>query len=90
MRVPRARSWADLNITRTFDWGALARFWVLDGRQYRSDQACNDGNDVVPCGDWADPARTMLGTATGAMAHGRAGVVARALAGAREPGHGRA
>jgi alkaline phosphatase D len=61
VRVPRATSWADLNITRTFDWGALARFWVLDGRQYRSDQACNAASDTVPCGNWADPARTMLG-----------------------------
>ena len=61
VRVPRAQSWAELDITRTFDWGALARFWVLDGRQYRSDQACGDGNQLVPCGNWADPARTMLG-----------------------------
>ena len=62
VRVPRVRSWADLTITRTLDWGALARFWVLDGRQYRSDQACDDGNKAVPCGDWANPTRTMLGT----------------------------
>ena len=62
VRVPRARSWADLTITRTLDWGALARFWVLDGRQYRSDQACGDGILKVPCGDWSDPARTMLGS----------------------------
>ena len=61
VRVPRARSWADLTITRRFDWGALARFWVLDTRQYRSDQPCDDGNKIVPCGDWASPARTMLG-----------------------------
>jgi alkaline phosphatase D len=61
VRVPRARSWADLDITRTVAWGALARFWVMDTRQYRSDQACGGGGDVVPCGDWADPARTMLG-----------------------------
>jgi alkaline phosphatase D len=63
VRVPRARSWADLGITRVVDWGALARFWVLDTRQYRSDQACGDGLDEVPCGDWADPARTLLGAA---------------------------
>jgi alkaline phosphatase D len=63
VRVPRARSWADLAITRTVDWGALARFWVLDTRQFRSDQACGDGNKAVPCGDWADPARTLLGEA---------------------------
>ncbi|HYW30362.1 MAG TPA: alkaline phosphatase D family protein [Gemmatimonas sp.] len=61
VRVPRARSWADLNITRSIDWGALARLWMLDTRQYRSDQPCGDGNRVVPCGDWAAPAQTMLG-----------------------------
>jgi alkaline phosphatase D len=61
VRVPRARSWADLSITRTLDWGGLARFWMLDGRQYRSDQACGDGVLEVPCGEWADPTRTMLG-----------------------------
>jgi len=61
VRVPRARSWADLSITRTANWGALARFWVCDTRQYRSDQACGDGNRVVPCGEWQDPSRTLLG-----------------------------
>lgn len=63
VRVPRVRSWADLNITRRVEWGALATFHVLDTRQYRSDQACGDGNRDVPCGDWANPARTMMGTA---------------------------
>ncbi|MCU0636682.1 MAG: alkaline phosphatase D family protein, partial [Gemmatimonadaceae bacterium] len=63
VRVPRAASWADLAITRTIDWGALARFWVLDTRQFRSDQACGDGNRAVPCGEWSDPARTLLGRA---------------------------
>ena len=61
VRVPRVASWADLTITRSFEWGSTAKFWVLDGRQYRSDQACDDGGRVVPCGDWANPARTMLG-----------------------------
>jgi alkaline phosphatase D len=63
VRVPRARSWADLNITRSIDWGALARIWVLDTRQYRSNQACDDGNRDVPCGNWDNPSRTMLGAA---------------------------
>lgn len=63
VRVPRVKSWTDLTITRTIDWGGLARFWMLDTRQYRSDQACGDGNQLVPCGDWADPARTLLGPA---------------------------
>lgn len=62
-RLPRALSWADLNVTRTINWGALARFWVLDTRQYRTDQACGDGIRVVPCGDRSNPARTMLGAA---------------------------
>ena len=61
VRVPRVTSWSDLNITRTVDWGALARLWVMDCRQYRSDQPCDDGNRVVPCGDWSEASRTMLG-----------------------------
>lgn len=63
VRVPRARSWADLTIRRALPWGALAHLWVLDTRQYRSDQACGDRNQTVPCGDWGDPSRTMLGDA---------------------------
>jgi alkaline phosphatase D len=63
VRVPRVRSWSDLNVTRSIEWGALARFFMMDCRQYRSDQACGDGNRVVPCGDWSDPSRTMLGPA---------------------------
>ncbi len=63
VKVPRARSWADLDIRRTTNWGALARFWMLDTRQYRDDQACADGNKVVPCGDWSNPARSLMGAA---------------------------
>ncbi|MDP9348756.1 MAG: alkaline phosphatase D family protein [Gemmatimonadota bacterium] len=63
VRVPRVRSWADLSITRAVDWGRLARFWVLDTRQYRSDQPCGDGRQKVPCGEWADPSQTLLGNA---------------------------
>ena len=63
VRVPRARSWADLRITRPIAWGRLAQFLMLDGRQYRSGQACGGGRRVVPCEAWADPSRTMLGDA---------------------------
>jgi alkaline phosphatase D len=63
VRVPRVKSWGDLTITRTIDWGNLARFHMLDGRQYRTNQACGDGDQLVPCGDWADPKRSMLGDA---------------------------
>ncbi len=63
VRVPRVRSWADLGITRSVAWGALARLWALDTRQHRSDQPCGGGTVLVPCGEWADPSRTMLGAA---------------------------
>ena len=63
VKVPRATSWADLTITRTINWGALARFWMLDTRQYRDDQACGDGTKTVPCGEWANPARGLMGAA---------------------------
>ncbi len=63
VRVPRVKSWADLNITRTIDWGGLARFYMMDTRQYRSDQSCGDGIKKAPCGDWADPSRTLTGAA---------------------------
>jgi alkaline phosphatase D len=61
VRVPRAASWADLSIRRSISWGSLARFWVMDTRQYRSDQPCGDGTKAIPCGTWGDPAATMLG-----------------------------
>jgi alkaline phosphatase D len=63
VRVRRARSWADLSIVRRTSWGALADLHVLDTRQYRDDQACGDGNDVVPCGAWANDGRSLLGAA---------------------------
>lgn len=63
VRVPRAASWADLSISRSIEWGALAKFWVLDTRQYRSDQPCGDGNQVIPCGNWKDRGATVLGDA---------------------------
>ncbi len=63
VRVPRAASWADLNITRRIEWGQLADLWLLDTRQYRTDQPCGDGNKALPCGTWGDPSHTLLGEA---------------------------
>ena len=60
VNVPATGDWANLTITRTMSWGALAQFWVMDTRQYRSDQACGDGNKEVPCGNWSDPSRVMM------------------------------
>jgi alkaline phosphatase D len=50
----------DLQLYRAFRYGDLARFSILDTRQYRSDQACGDGLRV-DCADRLDPSRTMLG-----------------------------
>ena len=50
----------DLAIYRGFDWGRLARFHVVDTRQYRDPQAC--GGSLGPtCDARTDPGRTMLG-----------------------------
>lgn len=60
----------DMRLYRALDYGALARFFVLDGRQYRSEQPCPlpsgwRGGHVAPldCKDLNDPARSMLGAA---------------------------
>ncbi|MFN8876004.1 MAG: alkaline phosphatase D family protein [Gemmatimonadota bacterium] len=62
VRVPRAASWADLTIHRATPWGRTAHLWVLDTRQYRSDQPCNDGVKV-PCATYGAAGDTMLGEA---------------------------
>ena len=51
----------DMWLYRRLEVGDLASISMLDTRQYRSDQACDDGSDDVPCGDWDDPSRTLLG-----------------------------
>jgi alkaline phosphatase D len=52
----------DARIYRDLAWGSLARFYVLDTRQYRSDQACDRPADIgAPCAEVDDPARTLLG-----------------------------
>ena len=55
--IPRG---PDMLLYRTLAFGALARFQVLDTRQYRSDQACGDGRQA-PCAEWSDTSHTMLG-----------------------------
>ena len=52
----------DMRIYRRLRYGQLAEFNVLDGRQYRSDQACGDGRQIG-CEERLDPERTMLGQA---------------------------
>lgn len=50
----------DLRIYRRFDWGRLARFHVVDTRQYRDPQACS-GALGPTCDERTDPTRTLLG-----------------------------
>jgi alkaline phosphatase D len=58
-----------MRIHTVLDWGALARFAILDDRQYRSVQAClADGQtggsttvDADACDELQDPRRSMLG-----------------------------
>lgn len=61
VRVPRARDWAELNITRSLEWGDLACLYMIDTRQYRDNQACGDGVDKVPCEDWDAKGRQFMG-----------------------------
>lgn len=66
LRVDPPRG-ADFRIHREVAWGRLARFFVLDTRQYRSDQAAGDPSLPAGAGPITDEARderrTMLGRA---------------------------
>lgn len=68
LRAAQRPSGPNLRLYRTIDYGALARFNLLDDRQYRSHQVCKradrDGgsNTVGPeCAVRLDPSLTMLG-----------------------------
>jgi alkaline phosphatase D len=52
----------DIQLYRQFSYGRLASFFVLDTRQYRTDQPCGD-NTKPPCPGKADPQATLLGAA---------------------------
>jgi alkaline phosphatase D len=57
--VPRG---PDMRIYRRLAWGRLADLFVLDTRQYRTDQPCGDGNKP-PTDEVMDPKGTLLGAA---------------------------
>ncbi len=63
VRIPPPEPGAPFPIDRVTSWGGLVDLVLLDGRQFRSDQAC--GAPVLsldpPCPEASDPARTMLG-----------------------------
>ena len=50
----------DMKIYRTASFGRLAQFFVLDTRQYRTDQPCGGGN-VPPCGGEMNANATLMG-----------------------------
>jgi alkaline phosphatase D len=52
----------DVRVHRSLAWGDLARFYLLDGRQHRSDQVCDRPLDLgVGCDELGDDDRSMLG-----------------------------
>lgn len=51
----------DMPLYRRVPFGNLADLFVLDTRQYRSDQPCGDGSKP-PCSGMYDPNTTILGT----------------------------
>ncbi|RNL70917.1 alkaline phosphatase [Streptomyces sp. I6] len=62
LRGPQRPSGPDMRLYRRLRFGRLARFDVLDTRQYRSDQAYGDGWQT-PGPESENPARTMTGEA---------------------------
>jgi alkaline phosphatase D len=65
---PRDGRFGSIRMYQRYDWGRLARFHVLDDRQYRSPLPCpkpgRGGSNVVlarACEALRDPSRTMLG-----------------------------
>jgi alkaline phosphatase D len=60
---PPANADQEYRVYRDMHWGGLINLALLDGRQYRTDQACGDVTLSLdpPCAEVIDPARTMLG-----------------------------
>ena len=54
-----------MQLYRRVDWGRLARFQLLDARQYRDDMPCQDmapnRKSIPDCTERRDPSRTLLG-----------------------------
>jgi alkaline phosphatase D len=64
LAAPGQADYARFRIFQRYDWGRLARFHLLDDRQYRADHACQPATSVRrrDCADLRDPGRTMLGS----------------------------
>ncbi|MGI8757276.1 MAG: alkaline phosphatase D family protein [Acidimicrobiales bacterium] len=64
VRIAPPAADGSLDVYRTVRFGRLATFFVLDGRQYRTDQVCGDKvpTSASSCDELDDPDHTMLGT----------------------------
>ncbi len=60
LRAAQLPNGSSMQLYRSLDFGRLARFAVLDTRQYRTDQPCGDRTKPV-CEGVADPSATLLG-----------------------------
>ena len=66
-----------LRLYRDFSYGSLTSFFILDTRQYRTNQPCGDSSVNPPCGGEKDPNATMMGAGAGEVAlqgHGRVAI----------------
>jgi alkaline phosphatase D len=62
IRLPANSDYARFRIFQRYDWGRLARFHVLDDRQYRAPHACGvSGVTRRDCSELDKPSRPMLG-----------------------------
>jgi alkaline phosphatase D len=62
LRVASRPSGPAIQLYRSFRWGQLASFFVLDTRQYRTNQPCGDGTKA-PCAGVYDAMATLMGGA---------------------------
>ncbi|HLS77847.1 MAG TPA: alkaline phosphatase D family protein [Nocardia sp.] len=62
LRLAQMPRGASMHLHRCFGWGGLAELTMLDTRQYRSAQVC-DEDVTTDCPEAADPRRTILGVA---------------------------
>ena len=63
LRIDPPADDGSLQVHRSLRWGTLAELFVLDGRQFRSDQVCGDqvATNRRECPEIDDEDRTMLG-----------------------------
>ncbi|GAB2686161.1 alkaline phosphatase D family protein [Nocardia thraciensis] len=61
LRLAQLPSGPDMRLHRRYRFGDLAEITMLDTRQYRTEQACGDGNLVDDCPERFAADRTILG-----------------------------